>query len=156
MKISVAGTGYVGLVTAVCLAENGHMVTCVDINQEKIDILNRGIPPIYEEGLEELMLKNKERLTYTTDYFEAYRDADVIIIGVGTPEKEDGSASLQYVNEVAIQIARTIEKDCVIVVKSTVPVGTNDKLEQLMKENLYMMLRLISYRIRNSCTRNSD
>ena len=136
MKIAVAGTGYVGLVTAVCLAEKGHMVTCVDINQEKIDLMKQGIPPIYEQDLEELMLKNKDKLIYTTDYIEAYRDADVIIIGVGTPEKRDGSASLQYVNEVAVQIARSVEKDCVVVVKSTVPVGTNDKVEQLLKENL--------------------
>ena len=137
MKIAVAGTGYVGLVTAVCLAEKGHHVTCVDIDQEKIDLMKQGIPPIYEQDLEELMLlKIKIKLIYTTDYIEAYEDADVIIIGVGTPEKKDGSASLQYVNEVAVQIAQTVEKDCVIVVKSTVPVGTNDKIEKLIKENL--------------------
>ncbi|AYA78075.1 UDP-glucose 6-dehydrogenase [Bacillus sp. Y1] len=136
MNIAVAGTGYVGLVTAVCLAEKGHTVTCVDIDQEKINLMNKCIPPIYEQELEELMLKNQDKLIYTTDNIKAYQNADVIIIGVGTPEKRDGSASLKYVNEVAIQIATSIEKDCVVVVKSTVPVGTNDKLEQLIKENL--------------------
>lgn len=136
LKIAVAGTGYVGLVTAVCIAEKGHYVTCVDINQEKIDLMKQGIPPIYEQGLEELMLKNQDRIAYTTDYFEAYKNAEVIFIGVGTPENKDGSANLKFVNEVALQIARTIEKDCVIVLKSTVPVGTNDKIEKLIKENL--------------------
>jgi UDPglucose 6-dehydrogenase len=136
MKIAVAGTGYVGLVTAVCLAENGHMVTCVDINQEKVDLMKQGISPIYEQDLEELMIKNKENLIYTTDYVEAYKNSKVIIIGVGTPENNDGSANLKFVNEVAIQIAQTIEENCVIVLKSTVPVGTNDKIEQLIKGNL--------------------
>ena len=83
MKIAVAGTGYVGLVTGVCLAEHGHSVTCVDIDESKVALMNEGISPIYEPGLEELMKKNKERLTYTTDYHAAYKDADVIFIGVG-------------------------------------------------------------------------
>ncbi|KON70192.1 UDP-glucose 6-dehydrogenase [Peribacillus butanolivorans] len=142
MKIAVAGTGYVGLVTAVCLAEKSHMVTCVDINQVKIDLMKQGVPPIYEQDLEELMIKNKRKLVYTTDYREAYQSADVIIIGVGTPEKKDGSASLRYVNEVAVQIAKTIENDCVIVIKSTVPVGTNDKIEKLIRENLSHNVRV--------------
>ena len=136
MKIAVAGTGYVGLVSAVCLAEKGHHVMCVDIDEKKIHLMRQGISPIYEQDLEKLMLKNKEKLTYTTDYQAAYRDAGVIIIGVGTPEKKDGSASLKFVNEVATQIAQTVEKDCVVVVKSTVPVGTNDKIEQLILEHL--------------------
>ena len=88
MNIAVAGTGYVGLVTAVCLAKTGHMVTCVDVNQEKINLMNQGIPPIYEQDLEELMLNNKSKLIYTTDYSSAYKHADVIIIGVGTPERK--------------------------------------------------------------------
>ncbi|MGE7605385.1 UDP-glucose dehydrogenase family protein [Peribacillus frigoritolerans] len=142
MKIAVAGTGYVGLVTAVCLAEKSHMVTCVDINQVKIDLMKQGIPPIYEQDLEELMIKNKRKLVYTTDYREAYQNADVIIIGVGTPEKKDGSASLKYVNEVAVQIAKTVENDCVIVIKSTVPVGTNDKIEKLIRDNLSHNVRV--------------
>ncbi|MGF6953427.1 UDPglucose 6-dehydrogenase [Neobacillus sp. B4I6] len=136
MKIAVAGTGYVGLVTGVCLAENGHSVFCVDIDDRKVALMSSGISPIYEPGLEELMVKNMDRLNFTTNYKEAYKDADVIFIGVGTPEKPDGSANLSYVNAVAIQIAESIEKDCVIVIKSTVPVGTNDKIEDLIKTNL--------------------
>lgn len=136
MKVAVAGTGYVGLVTGVCLAENGNDVTCVDVDRCKIDKMKQGISPIYEPGLDELMIKNKERLHYTTDYAHAYRDADVIFIGVGTPEKKDGSANLTYVYQVAEQIAASIEKDCVIVVKSTVPIGTNDKIEGFLKSNL--------------------
>jgi UDPglucose 6-dehydrogenase len=136
MKIAVAGTGYVGLVTGVCLAEIGHNVTCVDIDEIKINLMKLGKAPIYEAGLEELMLKNKDRLTYTTDYKNVYKSADVIFIGVGTPEKKDGSANLKYVYEAAKQIAETVEKECLVVIKSTVPVGTNDKIERFIKENL--------------------
>lgn len=136
MKIAVAGTGYVGLVTGVCFAEHGHTVTCVDVDAKKVEIMRKGISPIYEPGLDELMEKNMERLTFTTDYYNAYRDADVIFIGVGTPEKKDGSANLSYVYTVAGQIARSVEKDCVVVVKSTVPIGTNDKVEAFIHENM--------------------
>lgn len=136
MKIAVAGTGYVGLVTGVCLAEHGHHVTCVDVDEKKVGQMKQGISPIYEPGLEELMVKNIERLTFTTDYESAYKDAEVIFIGVGTPEKKDGSANLSYVYTVAEQIASTIEKECVIVLKSTVPIGTNDKIEAFILENL--------------------
>ena len=136
MKIVVAGTGYVGLVTAVCLSEVGHNVTCVDVNEEKIKILNEGKSPIYEPGLEELMLKNRDLLTFTLDSKNAYKNADVIFIGVGTPEKKDGSANLKYVYEVAKEIAQSIEKDCIVVVKSTVPIGTNKKIEKYINDNL--------------------
>lgn len=136
MKIAVAGTGYVGLVTGVCLAEHDHFVTCVDIDENKVATMKAGVSPIYEPDLEELMKKNMERLTFTTDYQAAYKDADVIFIGVGTPEKADGSANLTYVYGVAEQIAKSVEKDCVVVVKSTVPIGTNDKIEELIKRNL--------------------
>lgn len=136
MKIVVAGTGYVGLVTAVCLSEIGHTVTCVDVDKEKIEILKSGKSPIYEPGLEELMQKNAELLKYTLNAKNAYKDADVIFIGVGTPEKKDGSANLKYVYEVAKEIAQSIEKNCVIVVKSTVPIGTNKKIEKFIKANL--------------------
>ena len=119
MKIVVAGTGYVGLVTAVCLSEIGHTVTCVDVDKEKIEILKSGKSPIYEPGLEDLMQKNAKLLKYTLNAKNAYKDADVIFIGVGTPEKKDGSANLKYVYEVAKEIAHSIEKNCVIVVKST-------------------------------------
>ena len=136
MKIAIAGTGYVGFVTAVCMAEKGHQVTCVDVDAEKIHRLqNEGKPLIYEKDLDALMAKNKERLTYTTDYQLAYKDADVIFIGVGTPEKRDGSANLSYVYQVAKQIAESAEKDCVVVVKSTVPIGTNEKVEKILLEH---------------------
>ncbi len=138
MKIAVAGTGYVGLVAGVCFAEKGYNVTCVDVDEKKVEIMRQGISPIYEEGLEELMKKNNAqgRLHYTIDYKEAYRDADAIFIGVGTPEMPDGSANLSYIATVSRQIAETIEKDCLVVVKSTVPVGTNDKVEQFIKDFL--------------------
>lgn len=138
MKIAVAGTGYVGLVAGVCFAEMGYNVTCVDVDEKKVEIMRQGISPIYEDGLEELMQKNNARgtLHYTTDYKEAYKDADAIFIGVGTPEMPDGSANLSYIATVSRQIAETIEKDCLVVVKSTVPVGTNDKVEQFIKDFL--------------------
>lgn len=136
MEIAIAGTGYVGLVTGVCLAEHGHTVTCVDVDKRKVELMQKGFCPIFENGLEELMRKNRERLIYTTDYKAAYQKADAIFIGVGTPEKLDGSANLQYVYQVAKQIAETIEQDCIVIVKSTVPIGTNDKLELYIKENL--------------------
>lgn len=138
MKISVAGTGYVGLVTGVCLAEVGHTVTCVDIDEDKVRIMESGISPIYESGLEKLMQKNYAagRLHYTTDYREAYKDAEVIFIGVGTPEMPDGSANLSFIATVSRQIAEAVEKDCLVVVKSTVPIGTNDKVEQFIKDFL--------------------
>lgn len=138
MKIAVAGTGYVGLVAGVCFAEKGYDVTCVDVDEKKVEIMRQGISPIYEEGLEELMKKNNAagRLHYTADYQEAYKDADAIFIGVGTPEMPDGSANLSYIATVSRQIAETIEKDCLVVVKSTVPVGTNDKVEQFIKDFL--------------------
>lgn len=134
MKIAVAGTGYVGLVTGVCLASKGHQVTCVDVDEKKVEKMKRGETPIYEPGLQELMAQSVKNLSFTTDYKEAYRDADVIFIGVGTPEKYDGSANLAYVYEVAKQIAQNAEKHCVVVLKSTVPIGTNDKIESYIHD----------------------
>jgi len=137
-KIAVAGTGYVGLVAGVCFAEVGHQVTCVDIDEKKVKLMKESISPIYEADLEQLMQKNyaEGRLDYTTDYKTAYKEADAIFIGVGTPEQPDGSANLSYIATVARQIAETVEKDCLVVVKSTVPVGTNDKVEQFIKDFL--------------------
>jgi UDPglucose 6-dehydrogenase len=135
MHIAVAGVGYVGLVTAVCLAEKGHHVVCVDVDMEKVALLQRGISPIYEPGLEELMQNNRDRLSFTTDGAAAYRKADVVMIAVGTPEERDGSVNLRYVWEVAKQIAQTAEKDCVVAVKSTVPVGTGDELANWIAEH---------------------
>ena len=138
MKIAVAGTGYVGLVAGVCFAEKGHDVTCVDVDEKKVKMMESGITPIYEEGLEELMRKNNAagRLHYTTDYRSAYRDKEAIFIGVGTPEQPDGSANLDYIATVSRQIAESVESDCLVVVKSTVPVGTNDKVEQFIHDFL--------------------
>lgn len=136
MKIAVAGTGYVGLVTGVALAHIGHNVTCVDVDKEKIDKMKKGISPIYEQDLEKLMKENSDRLNYTLDYKSAYKDADVIIIGVGTPEREDGSANLDYVYSVCKQIAESLEKDCVVVLKSTVPIGTNDEIEKKLNSEV--------------------
>ncbi|MBQ7464767.1 MAG: UDP-glucose/GDP-mannose dehydrogenase family protein, partial [Lachnospiraceae bacterium] len=134
MKVAVAGTGYVGLVTGVCLAENGHEVTCVDVDEKKIKTMQEGRAPIYEPGLQELMTKNADRLRFTTDHEAAYRDAEVIFIGVGTPEKKDGSANLSFVFAVADQIAESVRNECVVVVKSTVPIGTNDRVEASINE----------------------
>lgn len=143
-KIAVAGTGYVGLVAGVCFAEVGHQVTCVDIDENKVNTMKQGISPIYEEGLQELMKRNYAagRLNYTTDYQSAYKDEDAIFIGVGTPEQPDGSANLSYIATVARQIAESIEKDCIVVVKSTVPVGTNDKVDQFIHDFLVNDVRV--------------
>ncbi|MCC3671240.1 UDP-glucose dehydrogenase family protein [Terrisporobacter mayombei] len=138
MNIVVAGTGYVGLVTGACLSEVGHTVTCVDIDEKKVEIMKKGISPIYEPGLDELLERNyKEgRLDFTTNYTDAYKSADIVFIGVGTPERVDGSANLDYVFGVCKQIAENVTKDCLVVVKSTVPIGTNDRVEEFLKENL--------------------
>ena len=137
-KIAVAGTGYVGLVAGVCFADMGHQVICVDIDEKKVKLMESGVSPIYEAGLEEMMRKNYDagRLHYTTDYRSAYKNAEAIFIGVGTPEQPDGSANLSYIATVAKQIAENIDNDCLIVVKSTVPVGTNDKVEQFIRDFL--------------------
>ncbi len=138
MNLTVAGTGYVGLVAGVCFAEKGHDVTCVDIDEKKVKLMESGISPIYEAGLEELMKKNNAagRLHYTTDYVSAYAHADAVFIGVGTPEMPDGSADLSYIAAAARQIAESVERDCLVVVKSTVPIGTNDKVEQFIRDFL--------------------
>jgi len=138
MKLAVAGTGYVGLVAGVCFADMGHEVICVDLDETKIELLKKGYSPIYETDLEKLLISNTKsgRLSFTTNYSEAYSNADAIFIGVGTPEKSDGSANLSYIATVAKQIAESIKKDCLVIVKSTVPVGTNDKVEQFIKDFL--------------------
>lgn len=139
MKIAIAGTGYVGLVTGVCLAEVGHEnVVCVDIDDKKIERMKLGECPIYEDRLEELMIKNYKlgRIDYTSDYKKAYEDVDVILIAVGTPERSDGSANLDYIKEVSKQIAQTVTKDTLVVIKSTVPIGTNEEIEAYINKNL--------------------
>lgn len=139
MKIAIAGTGYVGLVTGVCLAEVGHKnVVCVDVDESKVKLMKSGKSPIYEDGLEKLMQKNYKlgRISYTTDYKDAYKDADVIMIAVGTPERKDGSANLDYIKKVAKQVSESVTKDTLVVIKSTVPIGTNDGIEKYIKRNL--------------------
>lgn len=125
MQITVIGIGYVGFVTAVVLADKGHAVTCLDIDASKIEQMRNSISPIYEPGLQELMLANKERLSYTCDPEQAYSNAEVVFIAVPTPEKDDGTADLSYVYSACNDVFATLTKDIVLVIKSTVPVGTN-------------------------------
>lgn len=138
MRVTVFGTGYVGLVTGSCLAEVGNQVVCVDIDKAKVDGLNRGVIPIYEPGLEELVLANHAsgRLTFTTEAQAPIEHGDIIFIAVGTPPDEDGSADLQYVLAVARTIGRYINRAAVIVNKSTVPVGTADRVREAIAGEL--------------------
>ena len=138
MRIAVVGTGYVGLVSGTCLAETGVTVTCVDVDASKIDKLNQGGIPIYEPGLAELVIKNRanERLFFTTSLKEALVDADAVFIAVGTPPDEDGSADLKYVLAVARQFGQNIKKYTILVTKSTVPVGTAQKVKAVIQEEL--------------------
>lgn len=138
MKITVIGTGYVGLVSGTCFAETGVTVTCIDINQQKIDMLNNGHIPIYEPGLEDIYKKNVEkgRLTFSTNMEESIKDSDAVFIAVGTPPDEDGSADLKYVLGVAREIGKTIDHYIVVVTKSTVPVGTSAKVKSVILEEL--------------------
>ena len=130
MKIAVVGTGYVGLVLGACLAENGNTVECVDKDESKIRTLEAGRIPIYEPGLEEMVVRNgrEERLTFSTDLTSAVRAADIVFIAVGTPQGEDGAADLQHVLAVAREIGKALSKYTVVVDKSTVPVGTAPKV----------------------------
>ena len=130
MHVAIFGTGYVGLVTGTCLAEVGHEVVCVDVDAGKVERLQRGIIPIYEPGLEPMVKANHAagRLDFTTDPVRAIHRAEVVFIAVGTPPDEDGSADLKYVLQVATEIGRHLERPAVVVNKSTVPVGTADKV----------------------------
>ena len=138
MKIAIVGTGYVGLVTGTCFAEIGVDVTCVDTNSEKIETLKKGIIPIYEPGLEEMVLRNtkSKRLRFTTSLESCLNDVEVIFSAVGTPPDEDGSADLSYVLAVAHTIGRNMNKYKLVVTKSTVPVGTAQKVRNAIQEEL--------------------
>lgn len=136
MKITVAGAGNVGLVTAVCFAEAGHQVTCLDTQKEKIEMLEKGHIPFFEPGLESLLEKNHSngQLCFTTNPNQAYSEADIIFIAVGTPEKRDGAVDLSYIYAAVYTIANTIKKDVIVCTKSTVPVGTNDMIKQIFQQ----------------------
>ena len=138
MNIAIVGTGYVGLVSGTCFAEMGAHVTCVDVDAEKINKLKKGIMPIYEPGLEELVKRNVgfERLQFTTDLTEVLDDVEVVFSAVGTPPDEDGSADLKYVLAVARQFGQSINKYTILVTKSTVPVGTAKKVKAAIQEEL--------------------
>jgi UDPglucose 6-dehydrogenase len=135
--ITVVGVGYVGLVTAVCFADLGNRVSCVDISEEKIAGLKRGVMPIYEPGLEELVARNVKagRIDFTTSYAEGVRDADFVFIAVGTPEGVNGEADMGYVRQAAQAIAEVMDRPLVIVNKSTVPVGTGDWVADIVREH---------------------
>jgi len=138
MKVTVFGTGYVGLVTGACLAESGHNVICVDVDEAKIAALKEGQIPIYEPGLEDIVLNNMEsgQLGFTTDPQSAVKHARMLFIAVGTPPDENGSADLKYVLGVARTIAQFMERESVVVTKSTVPVGTADKVTEAISQTL--------------------
>ena len=138
MKIAIVGTGYVGLVSGTCFAEIGVNVTCVDTNKEKIESLQKGNIPIYENGLEEMVLRNMKakRLKFTTSLESCLDDVEVIFSAVGTPPDEDGSADLKYVLEVARTIGRNMKQYKLVVTKSTVPVGTASKVRAVIQEEL--------------------
>jgi UDPglucose 6-dehydrogenase len=137
MKIAVLGTGYVGLSTGVCLSEIGHNVICIDTDEQKIKSLRQGISPIYEPGLENFLIQNAAagRLLFTTSHREALNGAEIIIIAVGTPQMEDGGADLSYIVQAAKDIAANLVQSSVVVIKSTVPVGTNDFIKSIIEEH---------------------
>lgn len=138
MNIAIVGTGYVGLVSGTCFAEMGVNVTCVDVNEEKINSLKNGQVPIYEPGLDEMVLRNHRegRLNFTTDLTSCLDNVDIVFSAVGTPPDEDGSADLQYVLAVAREFGQNIKKYTVLVTKSTVPVGTAQKVKAVIREEL--------------------
>jgi len=146
MKIAVVGTGYVGLVTGTCLAETGNQVTCVDINEEKVKMMQAGQLPIYEPGLEILFNRNisESRLSFTTSLADAIVDAKIIFLALPTPPGGDGSADLSYVLGAAKDIAKLITEYKVIVTKSTVPVGTADKVTKVLKDNTDVEFAVVS------------
>ena len=138
MKITIVGSGYVGLVSGACFSEVGIEVVCVDIDRKKIDNLNKGIVPIYEPGLDVMISRNlkKGRLSFTTDVAKAINDSEAVFISVGTPPDEDGSADLKYVLAVARECGKHMNDYKLVVTKSTVPVGTSQKVKNAIQEEL--------------------
>ena len=149
MDISIFGTGYVGLVTGACLAESGHDIYCVDVDKDKIDLLNSGQIPIYEPGLKDLVSRNlaAERIHFSTDLEAAVNHAKVLMIAVGTPSDKDGSTDLQYVIDVTKTIAETMEDPKIIVTKSTVPVGSAHLIKQIVEETFLKMKKRIVFHV---------
>ena len=147
MNISIFGTGCVGLVTGACLAESGHNIYCVDVDKDKIDLLNSGQIPIYEPGLKDLVSRNLAvgRIHFTTDLEAAVNHAKVLMIAVGTPSDKDGSPDLQYVIDVTKTIAETMEDSKIIVTKSTVPVGSAHLIKQIIEETLLKMKKRVVF-----------
>ncbi|EJS75293.1 UDP-glucose/GDP-mannose dehydrogenase family protein [Bacillus cereus] len=143
-KIAIFGTGYVGLVTGVCLSDIGHDVTCIDIDEKKVEKMKNGDSPIYEPGLDELMIKNinENKLHFTSNCKEALEEVEVVYIAVGTPQQADGSANLEYIEQVAKDIAENLVKDAIVVIKSTVPVGTNDYIKKIIEKNLKAKVKI--------------
>lgn len=146
MNICVVGTGYVGLVVGTCLSEMGNSVVCVDVDINKLELLKKGIIPIYEPGLEELILSNvkEQRLSFTNDIDYAVKISDICFIAVGTPQDEDGSADLKYVYQVADEIGKAMNGYKVIVDKSTVPVGTAEEVTKIIKNNTKFEFDVVS------------
>ncbi len=138
MRIAVIGTGYVGLVTAACMAEVGHHVVGLDVDQAKLDRLAKGVMPIHEPGLDSIVLRTMAsgHLFFTSSYAEAMHEAEVVFLAVGTPSEEDGSADLSYVLAAASEAASHVQRDCILVTKSTVPVGTGEKVDAVVVEVL--------------------
>ena len=138
MRLTVIGTGYVGLVTGTCFAEMGNQVYCVDVNKKIINNLKKGIIPIYEPQLSDMVIdnQNKGNITFTTDTKTSLEKSDIYYIAVGTPMSEDGSCDLTYVYNVASEIGQYMNHDCYVVIKSTVPVGTSDEVKSIINEEL--------------------
>ena len=145
MKVSVIGTGYVGLVSGTCFAEIGHDVTCIDIDPKKIEMLKNGKSPIYEPGLSELIERNIKagRLHFSLNY-DSVKEAKSIFLAVGTPSAGDGRADLKYLKAAAMEVAKNISEDAIVVIKSTVPVGTNIQLKKLIADNTNRKFHLVN------------
>ena len=149
MKLTIIGVGYVGLVTGACFSDVGHNVSCLDINKKKINNLNKGILPIYENGLEKLVAKNTKvkRLSFTSIYSEAINHSDIIFLAVDTPSKSDGSADLTSIKKACISIAENMTSNKIIVEKSTVPVGTSDVILNIITKKLKALKKDLSVEI---------
>lgn len=145
MKIAIIGTGYVGLVSGTCLAEIGHQVICIDVDQEKVNSLNKGICPLFEPGLEELIKRNQSstRLNFSNRY-EDIKGSEAVFIAVGTPSQDNGQADLRFINEACISVASYIADEALIILKSTVPVGTHQKIKELIKRHTPKRFHLVS------------